>query len=89
MARMPDRPEFTEADLRRLAGPKSFERGQDYLHEVTDLDVTGTVDYRSLRQAAEDTGTWVTEREQTLSLLATDAASKRGQNCPPGPLAQS
>lgn len=39
---MPERPEFTEADLRQLAGPKSFERGQDYLHEVTDLDVTRT-----------------------------------------------
>jgi len=39
---MPGFPEFTEADLRQLAGPRSFERGQDYLHAVTDLDVTTT-----------------------------------------------
>jgi uncharacterized Zn finger protein len=30
---------FTEADLRVLAGPRSFERGQDYLDAVTALEV--------------------------------------------------
>jgi uncharacterized Zn finger protein len=35
--------------------------------------------YQSLRQAAESTGTWATEREQALSLLSADAASARGR----------
>ena len=33
-------PGFTEADLRRLAGPASFERGLGYVDQVTDLDIT-------------------------------------------------
>jgi uncharacterized Zn finger protein len=36
---MSDLPRFTEADLRHLAGNRSFERGVDYLDLVTDLDV--------------------------------------------------
>lgn len=34
--------EFTEADLRRAAGPKSFERGLGYVHEVEDLEISDT-----------------------------------------------
>jgi uncharacterized Zn finger protein len=33
--------------------------------------------YQSLRQVAENSGTWATEREQALSLLTADAASAR------------
>jgi hypothetical protein len=40
MAGMPIMPGFTEADLRRLAGPASFERGLGYVGQVTDLDIT-------------------------------------------------
>jgi hypothetical protein len=40
MAGMPIMPGFTEADLRRLAGPASFERGLGYLGQVADLDIT-------------------------------------------------
>jgi uncharacterized Zn finger protein len=32
---------FTEADIRRAAGTKSFERGQGYLDEVEDLEIAG------------------------------------------------
>jgi uncharacterized Zn finger protein len=42
MAGMPTMPGFTEADLRGLAGPRSFERGLGYVGQVADLDVTGT-----------------------------------------------
>jgi SWIM zinc finger len=42
MAGMPMMPGFTEADLRGLAGPRSFERGLDYVSQVADLDVTDT-----------------------------------------------
>jgi hypothetical protein len=54
MAGMPIMPGFTEADLRRLAGAASFERGLGYVGQVTDLDlsagavtatVSGTDDY--------------------------------------------
>jgi SWIM zinc finger len=41
MAGMPTMPGFTEADLRELAGPRSFERGLGYVGQVADLDVTG------------------------------------------------
>jgi uncharacterized Zn finger protein len=33
---------FTAADIKGAAGPRSFERGLDYLHEVEDLEVTET-----------------------------------------------
>jgi uncharacterized Zn finger protein len=33
---------FTEADIRLAAGPRSFERGLDYLDEVEDLEITST-----------------------------------------------
>ena len=42
MAGMPTMPGFTEADLRGLAGPRSFERGLGYAGQVADLDITGT-----------------------------------------------
>jgi SWIM zinc finger len=42
MAGMPTMPGFTEADLRGLAGSRSFERGLDYVGQVADLDVTET-----------------------------------------------
>src|SRR3984885_5805153 len=42
MAGLPMMPGFTEADLRGLAGPRSFERGLDYVSQVADLDVTDT-----------------------------------------------
>jgi uncharacterized Zn finger protein len=42
MAGMPIMPGFTEADLRGLAGPRSFERGLGYAGRVADLDVSGT-----------------------------------------------
>jgi hypothetical protein len=42
MAGMPIMPGFTEADLRELAGPRSFERGLRYAGRVADLDITGT-----------------------------------------------
>ena len=32
---------FTEADIKRAAGDKSFERGLDYLHAVDDLEIGG------------------------------------------------
>lgn len=32
---------FTEADIRRAAGTKSFERGQGYLDDVEDLEISG------------------------------------------------
>jgi hypothetical protein len=41
MAGMPMMPGFTEADLRGLAGPRSFERGLGYAGQVADLDITG------------------------------------------------
>jgi hypothetical protein len=42
MAGMPTMPGFTEADLRGLAGPRSFERGLGYAGQVADLDITDT-----------------------------------------------
>ena len=42
MAGMPIMPGFTEADLRGLAGPRSFERGLRYAGRVADLDISGT-----------------------------------------------
>jgi uncharacterized Zn finger protein len=39
MVRMAASPAFTEADIKRVAGDKSFERGLDYLDAVEDLEI--------------------------------------------------
>jgi uncharacterized Zn finger protein len=41
MVCMAQSPAFTEADIKRVAGDKSFERGLDYLHAVEDLEIGG------------------------------------------------
>jgi uncharacterized Zn finger protein len=41
MVCMASRPTFTEADIKRVAGDKSFERGLDYLDAVEDLEIGG------------------------------------------------
>jgi uncharacterized Zn finger protein len=41
MVRMASRPAFTEADIRRAAGDKSFERGLGYVDTVEDLEIDG------------------------------------------------
>jgi uncharacterized Zn finger protein len=41
MVRMAVNLAFTEADIKRVAGDKSFERGLDYLHAVADLEIAG------------------------------------------------
>jgi uncharacterized Zn finger protein len=33
-------PGFTEADIERVAGSRSFERGMDYVDDVTDLEIS-------------------------------------------------
>lgn len=33
---------FTEADIEQIAGPRSYERGLEYLDSVTDLDISST-----------------------------------------------
>src|SRR5215469_16782904 len=40
MVGMPVSPPFTEADVRLAAGPRSFERGLDYLDAVEDLEIS-------------------------------------------------
>jgi uncharacterized Zn finger protein len=40
MVRMTAAPGFTEADIERLAGSRSFERGTEYMDEVTDLEIS-------------------------------------------------
>src|SRR5271155_1794285 len=42
MVRMAASPAFTEADIRRAAGDKSFTRGLDYLDAVEDLEMAST-----------------------------------------------
>jgi uncharacterized Zn finger protein len=41
MVRMPVSPAFTEADIKRAAGDRSFVRGLDYLDAVEDLEIGG------------------------------------------------
>ena len=41
MVHMASSPAFTEADIKRVAGDKSFERGLDYLDAVEDLEIDG------------------------------------------------
>ncbi|HEY2488371.1 MAG TPA: SWIM zinc finger family protein, partial [Streptosporangiaceae bacterium] len=71
---MSDLPGFTEADLRRLAGNRSFERGVDYLDLVTDLDV-----------AANEITATVRGSYDYAVLLETDSGRLSGDcSCPYG-----
>jgi hypothetical protein len=40
MVRMTASPGFTEADIQREAGSKSFGRGMEYVDAVTDLEIS-------------------------------------------------
>ena len=40
MVRMATAPGFTEADIERIAGSRSFDRGLDYVDDVTDLEIS-------------------------------------------------
>jgi hypothetical protein len=62
MAGMPTMPGFTEADLRELAGARSFERGLGYAGQVSGLDIAGT----------DITGTGSTGTEITATVSGTD-----------------
>ncbi len=74
IARMSDLPGFTEADLRRLAGNRSFKRGVDYLDLVTDLDV-----------AANEITATVRGSYDYAVLLETDSGRLSGDcSCPYG-----
>jgi uncharacterized Zn finger protein len=44
---------FTEADIKLAAGPRSFERGLDYLDEVGDLEITSTAIMATVHGSSE------------------------------------
>ena len=74
MARMPINPGFTEADLRGLAGSKSFERGQGYVDQVADLDIAG----------AEITATVSGTYDYDVCLVLDDQGLRWSCSCPFG-----
>ncbi|MGE5291609.1 MAG: SWIM zinc finger family protein [Micromonosporaceae bacterium] len=69
---MPIVPDFTEADLRRAAGSRSFERGRGYLDMVEDLYVTAT------RITATVRGT----HDYAVSLIPGDQGLSGRCSCP-------
>lgn len=74
MVRMTASPAFTEADIRRVAGDKSFERGLDYLGAVADLEI-GT---------AEITASVFGNGEYRVSLAFGDEGLTGDCTCPYG-----
>jgi uncharacterized Zn finger protein len=65
---------FTEADIRQVAGDKSFERGLDYLHAVEDLEIDG----------AEITASVYGNTEYRVCLVFGDELLTGGCSCPYG-----
>jgi uncharacterized Zn finger protein len=65
---------FTEADIKGAAGPKSFERGLDYVHRVDDVEVTET----------QITGTVFGTHNYRVRLGFGDAAISGDCSCPYG-----
>ena len=65
---------FTEADIRHVAGDKSFERGLDYLDAVEDLEIGG----------AEITASVYGSTEYRVCLLFGDEGVTGGCSCPYG-----
>jgi hypothetical protein len=74
MAGMPSMPGFTEAELRELAGPRSFERGLGYVGEVSDLDIT----------RAEVTATVAGTDDYDVCLVAGQPGLQWDCSCPMG-----
>jgi uncharacterized Zn finger protein len=74
MVRMASSPAFTEADIKRVAGDRSFERGLDYLHAVEDLEIGG----------AEITASVYGNSEYRVCLAFGDERLTGGCTCPYG-----
>jgi uncharacterized Zn finger protein len=74
MVHMAVSPAFTEADIKRVAGDKSFERGLDYLHAVEDLEIGD----------AEITASVYGNTEYQVCLLFGDEGLTGGCTCPYG-----
>jgi uncharacterized Zn finger protein len=74
MVRMAVSPAFNEADIKRAAGDKSFERGLDYVGAVEDLEI----------DAAEITASVYGSTEYRVCLLFGDEGLAGGCTCPYG-----
>jgi uncharacterized Zn finger protein len=74
MVRMASSPAFTEADIKQVAGDKSFERGLDYLSAVEDLEIG----------SAEITASVYGNSEYRVSLALGDDGLTGDCTCPYG-----
>jgi uncharacterized Zn finger protein len=74
MVCMASSPAFTEADIKRAAGEKSFDRGLDYLDAVGDLEMDAT----------EITASVYGSTEYRVCLLFGDEGLAGGCSCPYG-----